>query len=67
MYDIASGQSIQVAQHDAPIKSLRWIDTPQANFLATGSWDKTLKVRIISGFLFVLLEDLIGLCFLQYI
>ncbi|KAJ6448939.1 WD40-repeat-containing domain protein [Mycena sanguinolenta] len=43
MYDIATGQASQVAQHDAPIKVVKWIDTPQAQILATGSWDKTIK------------------------
>ncbi|CDZ97849.1 mRNA export protein (contains WD40 repeats) [Phaffia rhodozyma] len=44
MYDLATGQSSQVAAHDAPIRSCRYV--PQANgsgFLVTGSWDKTLK------------------------
>lgn len=45
MLDITSGQSQQVAQHDAPIKVVKWIETPQGGILATGSWDKTLKVR----------------------
>lgn len=44
MYDVATGQSSQVAAHDAPIKSLRYVDQ-QGGILATGSWDKTLKVR----------------------
>lgn len=44
IYDLASGTPSQVAQHDAPIKSVRWIDA-QGGILATGSWDKTLKVR----------------------
>ena len=45
MYDLQTGQSTQVAQHDAPVKCVKWIDTPQGGILATGSWDKTLKVR----------------------
>lgn len=45
MYDVATGQSSQVAAHDAPIKSLRYVDQ-QGGILATGSWDKTLKVRL---------------------
>lgn len=44
MYDLATGQPSQVAQHEAPIKCLRWIDA-QGGILATGSWDKTVKVR----------------------
>ncbi|KAI6038799.1 WD40-repeat-containing domain protein [Pisolithus marmoratus] len=43
MFDITTGQPQQVAQHDAPIKVVKWIETPQGGILATGSWDKTLK------------------------
>ncbi|OSX57656.1 hypothetical protein POSPLADRAFT_1174191 [Postia placenta MAD-698-R-SB12] len=43
MFDITTGQSTQVAQHDAPIKCVRWIESPQGGVLVTGSWDKTLK------------------------
>lgn len=43
LYDVASGQQQQVAAHDAPIKNLRWIDQ-NGGILATGSWDKTVKV-----------------------
>ncbi|KAF8583582.1 Poly(A)+ RNA export protein [Ramaria rubella] len=42
MFDVQSGQSSQVAAHDAPIKCVKWIDT-QGGILATGSWDKTVK------------------------
>lgn len=45
MFDVTTGQATQVAQHDAPIKVVKWIDAPQASILATGSWDKTIKVR----------------------
>lgn len=51
MYDLASGQTTQVAQHDAPIKCVRWIDSPQGGILVTGSWDKTVKVRHRKSFL----------------
>lgn len=44
MFDVTTGQSQQVAQHDAPVKVVRWIDAPQGGILATGSWDKTIKV-----------------------
>ena len=50
MFDISTGQSQQVAQHDAPIKVVKWIESPQGGILATGSWDKTIKVRITSHF-----------------
>ncbi|OCB89411.1 WD40 repeat-like protein [Sanghuangporus baumii] len=43
MYDLATGASSQVAQHDAPVRCVRWLDTPQGGILATGSWDKTLR------------------------
>lgn len=42
-YDLASGSSRQVAAHDAPIRSVRWLE--QASLLVTASWDKTIKVR----------------------
>ncbi|KAJ7650571.1 WD40-repeat-containing domain protein [Roridomyces roridus] len=41
--DNAGRMRTQVAQHDAPIKVVKWVDTPQAGILATGSWDKTIK------------------------
>ncbi|TFK75097.1 WD40 repeat-like protein [Pluteus cervinus] len=42
MFDVTTGQSQQVAQHDAPVKVVRWIDA-QSGILVTGSWDKTVK------------------------
>ncbi|CAO3667879.1 unnamed protein product [Rhizopus microsporus] len=42
MYNIVTGQSTQVAAHDEPIKAVKFLDG-QANILATGSWDKTIK------------------------
>ncbi|PSR88998.1 hypothetical protein PHLCEN_2v4960 [Hermanssonia centrifuga] len=53
VFDLATGQSQQVAQHDAPIKVVKWIEIPGAgSILVTGSWDKTLKAlmaRLASG------------------
>lgn len=46
MFDVQTGTSSQVAQHQAPVRAIRWIDM-QNGLLATGSWDKTLKVRNI--------------------
>ncbi|KAI5119654.1 hypothetical protein M0805_007745 [Coniferiporia weirii] len=43
MHDLATGQSSQVAQHDGPVKCVRWVESPQGGILATGSWDKTIK------------------------
>ncbi|KIJ53822.1 hypothetical protein M422DRAFT_25578 [Sphaerobolus stellatus SS14] len=42
MYDLQTGQATQVAVHDAPIRSVKWVDAPNG-ILATGSWDKTVK------------------------
>ncbi|KAF8507292.1 WD40 repeat-like protein [Hysterangium stoloniferum] len=43
LYDLQSGQSMQVAAHNAPIKCVKWIDA-HGGLLATGSWDKSLKL-----------------------
>ncbi|TFK45800.1 WD40 repeat-like protein [Heliocybe sulcata] len=43
MFDVQTGQTTQVAAHDAPVKAVRWIETPQGGILVTGSWDKTVK------------------------
>ncbi|CDO56672.1 hypothetical protein DV113_003437 [Geotrichum candidum] len=45
LYDLQTQQSTQVAVHDAPIKSVRYVDIPGAGspMIATASWDKTLK------------------------
>jgi mRNA export factor len=40
LYDLATGQSQQIAQHTEPIKSITYLDQ---NIVATGSWDKTIK------------------------
>lgn len=48
LYDVSTGQQSQVAAHDAPIKNLRWIDQ-NGGILATGSWDKTVKVSSSNG------------------
>lgn len=41
MFDIATGQSTQIAQHDEPIQCIQFLE--QGNVVATGSWDKTIK------------------------
>lgn len=43
MWDLASNQFVQVAQHDAPVKTVHWIKGTTYGCLMTGSWDKTLK------------------------
>jgi mRNA export factor len=42
MYDVATGQSTQIAAHDEAIKGIKFLDQGQ-QILATGSWDKTVK------------------------
>jgi mRNA export factor len=44
MFEVQTGQTTQVGAHDAPIRVVKWVETPQGGILATGSWDKTLKV-----------------------
>lgn len=44
MFDLTTGTSQQVGVHDAPIKAVRWVEAPTGGILATGSWDKTVKV-----------------------
>lgn len=48
-WDLSSNQVIQVAAHDAPIKTCHWIKGAYS-CLMTGSWDKTLKVKSCSRF-----------------
>jgi len=62
-WDLASNQTIQVAAHDAPVKTCHWVKAPSYTCLMTGSWDKTLKVyfyfiilQIINCFTFYLLQ-----------
>ncbi|XP_063457161.1 mRNA export factor RAE1 isoform X1 [Pan paniscus] len=43
MWDLSSNQAIQIAQHDAPVKTIHWIKAPNYSCVMTGSWDKTLK------------------------
>ncbi|KAI9018111.1 WD40-repeat-containing domain protein [Phycomyces nitens] len=43
MYDVTTGQPTQIAQHDEPIKCIRFLDQLQQQIVATGSWDKTIK------------------------
>lgn len=45
IYDVASGQTQNIGNHDAPIKSLRFAQCGPSNqeSMVTGSWDKTIK------------------------
>ena len=52
MFDVNTGQATQVAQHDAPVKVVGWVDA-QSGILATGSWDKTIKVRLFLSQTFI--------------
>ena len=49
MFDLSTngnnGQAVQIGAHDAPIKCVRWIESPGGGILATGSWDKSIRVR----------------------
>lgn len=42
---LATGQQTTVGVHDAPIRSVRFVDVPGTNgpIMASGSWDKTVK------------------------
>jgi hypothetical protein len=40
---LTCADNTQVGAHDAPIRNVRWVDA-QGGLLATGSWDKTVKV-----------------------
>ncbi|KAF0482756.1 WD40 repeat-like protein [Gigaspora margarita] len=40
-FDTTTQQSTQIAIHDQPIRCIKYVD--QANLVATGSWDKTIK------------------------
>ncbi|KAJ3524170.1 hypothetical protein NMY22_g11122 [Coprinellus aureogranulatus] len=42
-FNVTTGQATQVAQRDAPIKVVGWVDAPGTGILATGSWDKAIK------------------------
>lgn len=43
LWDLASDQLMQVATHDAPVKTCHLVKAPNYMCLMTGSWDKTLK------------------------
>lgn len=43
MWDLQSDQFVQIAQHEAPIKTIHHIVRPNYTCVMTGSWDKTIK------------------------
>ena len=43
MWDLQSDQFIQIAQHDAPIKTIHHIVRPNYSCVMTASWDKSIK------------------------
>lgn len=43
MWDLNANQQMQVALHDAPIKTVHWIKTSTYSCIMTSSWDRTLK------------------------
>ncbi|XP_050671326.1 protein Rae1 [Leptidea sinapis] len=42
-WDLAANTAVQVAAHDAPVKTCHWVKAPNYTCLMTASWDKTLK------------------------
>jgi len=38
MWDLSTNQMTQIAQHEQPIKFIRFV--PERNIIVTGSWDK---------------------------
>lgn len=44
MYNIATGETQQVAAHDAPIKCCQVVVVQGQEMLITASWDKRLRV-----------------------
>ena len=45
LWDLQSNQMVAIAQHDAPIKCVHWVQSPNYQLAVTGSWDKTIKVH----------------------
>lgn len=64
-WDLGSDQVMQVAQHDAAIKTCHWVKSNTYNCLMTGSWDKTLKVSA-PAIAQILLNIEIKHCFISF-
>ena len=43
LYDIATGQATQVAEHTHPVKCVKVVDILGTQMIITGSWDSTIK------------------------
>ena len=45
IFDLATQQQQQIGQHDAPVRSVRYVECGPTNtpVVASGSWDKTLR------------------------
>ncbi|KAJ2412219.1 RNA export factor gle2 [Coemansia sp. RSA 2530] len=44
MFDISTGQTTQIAQHDAPIRCIKFVEAENSSpIVATAGWDKMLK------------------------
>jgi len=41
--DLATGQTAQIAQHDQPVRCVRYFEANGTPMAVTGSWDKTVK------------------------
>ncbi|KAB5554607.1 WD40-repeat-containing domain protein [Coniochaeta sp. 2T2.1] len=41
--DLNTGQTVQVAAHDAPVRAVRYFEANGTPMVVTGSWDKTVK------------------------
>lgn len=47
LLDVTTGQTMSYAQHDAPISCTAFCEVSgMQNVLVTGSWDKSVKVRV---------------------
>lgn len=43
MVDLATSQTMQFAQHDQPVRAVRYFENSGTPMAVTGSWDKTIK------------------------
>ena len=50
LFDVTTGQTSQVGQHDQPVRCVKYAEVNGTGVVATGSWDKTLKVSWATRF-----------------